>query len=108
MGNDYRTFIYPTESGQHRPVPGLEPGEVPIAWTPDSRFLYCIRQGDMRRQIFKVDVASGRREPWKKLNPPDQVGLTYIGLVFISANSDSYVYSINRRLDVLYFVEGLY
>ena len=107
MGNDYRTFIYPIDSGDPRPVPGLEPGEVPVAWTPDSRFLYCIQLGDMRGQIFQVDVASGRRLPWKKLNPPDPVGLTFIGQMFISANGDSYVYSINRRLDVLYLVEGL-
>ena len=108
MGNDYRTFIYPTERGDPRPVPGLEPGEVPIAWTPDSHFLYCIRLGDMRGQIFQVDVANGRRIPWKRLNPPDPVGLTFIGQMFVSANADSYVYSINRRLDVLYLIEGLH
>jgi hypothetical protein len=105
---DYRTLIFPTDGGESRPVPGIEAGEVPIAWTPDSRFLYCVSLGDVRGQIFQVDVASGRRVPWKKLNPPDPVGLTFIGQMFISANGDSYVYSINRRLDVLYLVKGLH
>jgi hypothetical protein len=107
MGNDYRTFIYPTESGDPKPVPGLEPGELPIGWTSDNRFLYCIRVGDIRGQIFQVDVVSGRKIPWKRINPPDPVGLTFIGQMFVNTKGDTYVYSINRRLDVLYLAEGL-
>ena len=108
MGTDYRTFIYPVNGGEPRPVPGLDPGEVPIAWTPDNRFLYCVRLGDMPAEISRVEVASGRRASWKKLNPPDPVAITYLGSVYMSSDGKSYAYSINRRLDVLYLVEGLY
>jgi len=108
MGAEYRTLVYPVNGGEPRPVPGLQASEVPVAWTPDNRFLYCYRLGETPANVFQVEVASGRRSPWKKLVPPDPVGITFLGSMFISSDGKSYVYSINRKLDVLYLVEGLH
>jgi len=84
MGAEYRTSVYPVNGGKPRPVPGLQAGEVPVAWSPDNRFLYCYRLGETPANVFQVEVASGRRSPWKKLAPSDPVGITFLGSMFIS------------------------
>jgi hypothetical protein len=86
---------------------GFEPGDVPVAWSSDSRYLYVYRFGTAPVDIFQVEVATGRRPLWKKLSPPDPIGITYMSNIYFSSDMKSYVYSINRRLDVLYLVDGL-
>jgi eukaryotic-like serine/threonine-protein kinase len=108
MGAEYKTLIYPVAGGEPRSVVGLEPHEVPVAWSSDNRFLYCYRLGDVPVNVFRVEVASGRRTPWKQLVPPDPVGITFLGSIYVSSDGKSYVYSFNRKLDVLYVVEGLH
>jgi hypothetical protein len=54
-----------------------------------------------------VEVASGRREPWKELQPADAAGVEEIGDVLLSADGLSYVYTYHRSLTDLYVGEGL-
>jgi hypothetical protein len=54
-----------------------------------------------------VEIATGKRTLWKKLEPSDPVGISAMGNIFFSADAKSYVYTFNRKLDVLYVVEGL-
>ncbi len=107
MDNDYRTIIYPITAGEPRAVPGLEAGDIPVAWSADSTSLYCQRLGEIPLRISRVDLANGHRTPWKKTSPPDPVGIALAGQAFLSSDLKSYVYSIDRRLDVLYLVDGL-
>jgi hypothetical protein len=58
-------------------------------------------------EVFQVDVATGRRALWRRFTPPDPIGVTFLSNVYFSSDMKNYVYSINRRLDVLYLVEGL-
>jgi hypothetical protein len=39
--------------------------------------------------------------------PPNPVGITFVTWIFMSSDLKSYVYSIDRRLDVHYLVDGL-
>ena len=107
MGADYRTVIYPVGGGVPRPVAELKPGEVPVAWSPDGRFLYCYHLGDVPADVFRVEISNGNRTPWKRLAPPDPVGISSLGTLYLSSDGKSYVYTFQRRLDVLYLVEGL-
>lgn len=108
MGADMRTVIYPVGGGDARPLAGLEPGDVPVAWSPDSRFLYCYRIGELPVALFRLELASGHRTPWKQLAPSDPVGITFVWPILFSNDMKSYVYSVQRRLDVLYLVEALH
>jgi eukaryotic-like serine/threonine-protein kinase len=107
-GADYRTVIYPVAGGDAQPVPGLEPGEIPVAWSPDGRSLYCYRLGTVPADVFRVETANGHRSPWKSLVPPNPVGITFVSSILISSDLKSYVYTVDRRLDDLYLVEGLH
>ena len=107
--NDGRFLIYPVDgAGEPRPIPGLESGESILRWSADDRSLYVFRLGPIRARVFRLDIATGRRELWKELMPADAGGLTRIPWVVLSADAKSYAYSYDRVLySALYIAEGL-
>ncbi|HLV86892.1 MAG TPA: hypothetical protein VKV39_07950 [Candidatus Sulfotelmatobacter sp.] len=108
MGADYQTYTIPVAGGEPKAVPGIEPGWIPVIFSPDSHSLYCYRIGDIPLNIQRVEISTGRSTPWKQLMPPDPVGITYLTNVRITPDLKSYVYDFQRKLDVLYVVEGLH
>ena len=101
-----RDFLYPITPGEPRPVPGLELGELPIQWSPDGKFLYVYRRGDIPAKVTRVDLSSGKRELWKALVPGDTTGLEEVANVWLTPDGRSYVYNHIRTLCDLYLAEG--
>jgi hypothetical protein len=58
--------------------------------------------------VFRVDVVSGKRELWKTLSPPDPAGVDYFNLLFVTPNSQAYIYGFDRRLCDLFILTGLH
>jgi Tol biopolymer transport system component len=88
-------------------VGGVEPGEFPTAWSSDGRSIFVISRGQIPAQVFLVDVSTGKRTPWKTLEPADAAGIDTIRGVLISADDKAYVYGYSRTLSDLYLVQGL-
>ena len=103
---DRRITLYPVEGGDPRPLAGAERDETVIRWTPDGSGLYVSRQS-LPTRVDIVEVATGRRTPWKTLSPGDPAGVFGVGPTLISGDGRSYVYSYSRLTDDLYVVEGL-
>ena len=99
--------LYPTDGGEPRPLLGVTRDDVPIRWTADGRGLYLQRGPGVPARVDLLDVASGKRRPWKELTPPDPAGVLAIGPILLSADGQSYVYSYRRMIDDLFLVEGL-
>jgi len=99
--------LYPTDGGEPRPFPGATREDVPIRWTADGRGLYVQRGPGVPARVDLLDVASGKRRPWRELTPPDPAGVLAIGPILLSADGRSYVYSYRRTVDDLFLVEGL-
>ena len=108
MGSEYRTTLYSASGGEGRPVRAAEPGEVPVAWSADGRALFCQKLGQMPFDIIQIDLNSGKRTLWKQIMPPNPLGVTFTGQAHLSSDLKSYVYTVDRRLDVLYVVDGLH
>jgi len=108
MGADYQTYVVPVAGGEAKVIPGLEPGWLPIVWSGDNLFVYCYRMGDVPLNIRRVEVSTGRSTLWKQLMPPDPVGVDYLTDVRFSSDMKSYIYDFQRKLDILYIVEGLH
>jgi len=106
-GPDGGLYLYPVESGQSKLLPGALPGGRPFQWSPDSRAVYVMERKGVTFSIFRVDVATGRRELWKEIVPPDPAGFWGITSFFIASDDRSYVYSYQRTLADLYLVSGL-
>jgi eukaryotic-like serine/threonine-protein kinase len=107
--------LYPIEAGAVRPVRGLDDGDAPVAWCADPRFLFVRAAGLFPARIFRFDLETGRRVPWKELQPADAAGLFYAGPVDgsnagrlrITPDGRGYAYGYLRVLADLFLVDGL-
>jgi Tol biopolymer transport system component/predicted Ser/Thr protein kinase len=106
-GPDRRLAIYPIEPGEPRPLPGQDPEDVPLRWTPDGSALFVYHPSAPPLRVETIDVKTGRRALWKELRPPDPSGVDQVGPILISPDEKSYVYSYRRALDELYLATGL-
>jgi Tol biopolymer transport system component len=99
--------LFPIRGGEPKPIASLEPGESVIRWSGDSRFLFLRKlDGPAALEINRLDVATGRRELWKELKTPDSVGVQLVQVV-MTPDGDSYAYSFQRDISVLYLARGL-
>jgi eukaryotic-like serine/threonine-protein kinase len=103
---DGTSSIRSTETGNDKPIAGLEAGEVAFGWTGDGQSVYVYRSA-VPAKVFEVALATGKRKLWKELNPPDPAGINFIRTPHISADGKWYAYNYNRVLSDLYLVDGL-
>jgi hypothetical protein len=100
--------IVPLRGGSARPIPGLEPKEGPLQWTADGRFLFV---GSMERElparVFRLEVATGKREPWKELMPADPAGFSLLRPAQVSSDGKTILFIFGQSLAELYVAEGL-
>jgi dipeptidyl aminopeptidase/acylaminoacyl peptidase len=107
IGPDRKPALLPVDGGELRPISGLDAGEAPIAWAADGRSLFVYRLGELPTQVNKLDLATGRKQLWKMLVPPDVSGVTDINAILITPDGNNYVYEYGRTLSDLYLVNDL-
>ena len=99
------------QPAEPRPLPGYRDGDVPLQWSADGRFLYVREAGNLTLRIHRLDLATGARELWKELVPPDPTVVIDIGSdpgqVRISPDGHSYAYTYWTFAGELYVAEGL-
>ena len=96
----------PIAGGAPRPVTGAIAGDVPLQWCGD-RSLIVRKTGTLPVEIYRIDLATGRRTLWRSLVPSDSVGLVDISPVRVSGDCRSCAYSTLSVLSVLNAVSGL-
>jgi hypothetical protein len=107
---DGRWSLYPMDGRYPSPVSAIGIDDSPLQWSADGRYLYVGRRRGGAVPPFpieRVNVATGRREPWKSLVPSDPVGIERLESIVISPDGQGYCYSYARRLQELYVAEGL-
>lgn len=58
--------------------------------------------------VFRVELTTGGRVPWRTLTPSDPVGVEDMReTVVITPDAQTYCYSYMRRLGDLFVVDGL-
>jgi Tol biopolymer transport system component len=107
VGPDGKSYLYPADGGDPRPIPGLETDDVPISWTADGRSLFVYRLGEIPAKVYRLDLATGHQQFWKQLLPPDISGVSEITGIFITPDGHSYVYEYARTLSDLYLVNDV-
>ena len=106
--------LYSTETTETHKVLGLFPGDEPIQWTADGKFIY-VRSADELRpgeptgstRVYRLNPRTGRRELWKEIHPVDPSAGGGIGTIFFSADGKTCVYTHHRYSSELFLVEGL-
>jgi dipeptidyl aminopeptidase/acylaminoacyl peptidase len=107
VGADQKPVLLNVESGETRPIPGLDVGEVPARWSSDGHSLFVYRLGEVPATVNKLDLATGHKQIWKQLVPLDVSGVTDISSVLITPDGNNYVYEYGRTLSDLYLVNDL-
>ena len=97
------------------PLAGGEPEKLNIVANPAERGIglfdggksLLVRTTSIPVEITRVDIATGHREPWKEISPPDPAGVVSVPNIKFSADGKAYAYSVGRMLSDLYVVDGL-
>ena len=99
--------LYRVDGGPSRAVEGSVLGDHLLAWSEDGRSLLVYRDG-LPVRIERFELATGRKELWKILAPPDAAGSYYVGPVLVTRNGRFWAYSVNRTtLSELWQLTGL-
>jgi eukaryotic-like serine/threonine-protein kinase len=99
--------LFPIDGGDARPVAGVQSGELPVSWLPDGRSLLVLRMGESPATVYKVDIATGKREVWRKFVPADLTGILTMRSAYVTPDGKHYVYTTRRVLSTLYVIDGL-
>jgi serine/threonine protein kinase/Tol biopolymer transport system component len=101
--------LYPVGGqGTPRAVPGVHPGDFIASVSPDGRSVLVVSVlHHLSLNVFRVDLASGRRELFKKIGPPDLAGLYMFPNGTFTPDGKYYAYAYSRILSELYAVDGL-
>jgi Tol biopolymer transport system component len=97
------------------PIAGGEPQKFTIAAEPNERVMtffdggksVLVRTTTVPVKVTKIDIASGRRDSWKEIAPPDPAGVNSLPSLRFSADGKAYAYSAGRLISDLYVVDGL-
>jgi DNA-binding winged helix-turn-helix (wHTH) protein/Tol biopolymer transport system component len=100
-------WLYPMDGDHARALFGIEPGEDPVSWSADGKYLFVASEGIPTR-VYRAEVNTGRRQLVYTLRPRDAAGLWgSIWPVLVTPDGKSYAYSDYRILSDLYLVSGL-
>jgi hypothetical protein len=102
-----KAWLYPVGGGKPKPVLGLTPGDIWINWSGDGRFGYVCQDDITHAPVFRIDLATGRRQLLTDLAPGDPAGLTAIVPVRITPDGRFFAYSYDRALSNLFLVSGV-
>ena len=105
-GPDRKTYLYPLSGGEPREVPNLDQEDNWDQLSLDGRSLFVHRAGEIPAKVFRLDLATGKKELWRTMMPADAAG---IGELVIGPlrSGEGYYCTYNRTLSDLYLIEGL-
>jgi serine/threonine protein kinase/Tol biopolymer transport system component len=104
---DGKLYIYPSDGGDRRLLPGVLPGDIPLRWGADGSSVFVTQPGEIPARIFRVDMVKVNRKLVAELSVADRTGLTGIRYIQITPDGKSYAYDFSRFLTELYVIEGL-
>jgi hypothetical protein len=102
-----KSVLYPLTGGESRTLAGWLPEDIWITWSADGRLAYLYRDDKTSAPVYRLDLATGKRELIATLAPSDPAGVTAVLNVRMTADGKNYAYSFLRELSDLFLVEGV-
>jgi serine/threonine protein kinase/Tol biopolymer transport system component len=101
--------LYPVDGqGAPRAVPGVHPDDFIASVSPDGRSVLVVSViNHLSFDVFRVDLANGRRELFKKMGPADPAGVFAFPSGLFTPDGKYYAYGYGRSLSELYAVDSL-
>ena len=101
-----QAWLYPIAGGEPQKLDLILKANEDVLSFLDMQNL-LLRTDTVPVDVTRVDIRTGRREPWKQIVPPDAAGVQNIPSLKFSADGKAYAYSIFRMLSDLYVVDQL-
>jgi len=102
--------LVPLGGGAPRPL-RIPTDDRPLSFTADGRglFVHTFDAPRMVLRVYRYDLATGKRRPWRDLVPPDVAGANpYEGRhAVITPDGRWYAHGYLTQEDELYVVDGL-
>jgi Tol biopolymer transport system component len=105
-GPDRKPVLYPVAGGEPTPL-DLQTTDRLARWTTDGKALIYHQVGELPTKLYRLELASGRKEVIRSVMPADAAGVANVGRIALTPDLSSYVYSFTRILSDLYVVDGL-
>ena len=96
--------IFSVDGGQSRPVPGTTAEDSVVRWSADGRSLLVAPVWSVPARIERLDLSTGKREPFQTLGPADLTGVLQIGPMAISDDGRTHAYTCRRMSSHLFMV----
>ena len=106
---DGKWGIWPLDGSGIHLIPGLDSSYAVTDWSPDGGSLYA--HSSLARatsvKMYKVNITTGKMEPWKTFGDGIASGLEQVGPPHFSSDGTAYTYVYQRVLSEAYVVTGL-
>ena len=86
-------------------MPGIGKKELFVAWSADGTSIYVASGYDVPLRVDRVELATGRRVPFREFAPADRVGVLSV-FPSLGANPDHYAYGYTKRTSTIFAVKG--
>jgi hypothetical protein len=93
-------------SGEPRPISGWRTGEEIIAFSADARSAYVQLLDTVPAQVERLEMATGKREPWRSWLPANTAGITGMGPIVLTPDLKAYAYNYESVISELYALAG--
>ena len=101
-----RGFLLPVAGGNPKAIAGWKTGQEIIGFSADGRSAYVQLLETTPAQVERLDLATGKREPWKTFRPANMAGVTGLSPIVLSADEKAYAYNYERVISELHILEG--
>lgn len=105
--SDRKIHLFPLAGGEPRLVSGDTETDVPLRWSADGGALYVRQRGSVPASICRLDIMTGVKSPWIKLQPCEPTGVTQIQKALLTPDGKNYAYSYLRDLSDIYLISEL-
>jgi Tol biopolymer transport system component len=99
--------LYSTVGEPPRVVPDLTDAGIPLAWAADGKSLFVEYREVTVHTIYRFDLATGEREQWMELVPPEEAGVVNMYNTLLTPDGKYYAFTYERNLSDLFLFEGL-
>jgi eukaryotic-like serine/threonine-protein kinase len=106
VGNDGIALVA-ADGGDPQPVRGSQPSDTPLRWMKGGNALFVGQRGETSCPVWRLDLQTGARTPWKTVSPADVAGVTGVSCPRLAADEQHYAFGYVRDLSDLFLVEHL-
>lgn len=106
IADPHQVSLAPIGGGATRNITTLQNGEAVVRWSGDGRYLFLRQPEGETIKISRLEIATGRKEPWQTLKGPEP-GAEFLGALALSPDGKACAFTFQHDLANLYLVTGL-